>query len=96
MTLDDATAAVPSYQLITGLLLALLLLLAAGWIFREVTGQRDSPSVLAMLVPPLAASWRASVACWRWSLSWSVAFWLAVAGTFSASVGSPAHPRRRF
>lgn len=96
MTLDDATAAVPSYQLITGLLLALLLLLAAGWIFREVTGQRDSPSVFAMLAPPLAASWRASVACWRWCWSSWAAPWRAARGTFSASVGSPAHPRRRF
>jgi len=81
--------------LITGLLLVLLLLLVAGWIFREVTGQRDSLSVFAMLARPLAACWRASAACWRWSLSSSVAFWLGVAEIFSPSVGSPAHPRRR-
>jgi hypothetical protein len=95
MTIDDATATAPAYQSIIGLLLALLGLLVAAWIFREVTGQRDSRSVPAMLARTLLACWRVSVACWRWSLSLSVAFWLAVAEIFSALAGLPAHPRPR-
>ncbi len=78
---------------IIGLLLVLLSCLAVAWIFREVTGQRDSRSVPAMLAPPLRANWRALLACWRWWLSLSAACWRGAAGIFSASADSPARPR---
>lgn len=87
----DGGASLSGARSIIGLLLALLSLLVCAWIFREATGQRDGRSVPGMLARALRATWRASVACWRWSLSLSAARWLAVRVIFSASAGSPAH-----
>lgn len=80
-------------QSTAGLLLALLILAVIVWIFREVTGLRDGPSVPAMLGRVLRACLPAALACWRWSVWLWVRVLLAVAAIFFPSVVWPARPR---